>query len=106
MSNAIARLAELQKQLKLGEFYLLFDLVFRANGAGQVACSSRDLVRSTGLARTSVQKLIDQLNAKAFIKTLPGRRPFDPSVHHLLFLKAVLPSRPDVLERAAAGGAL
>jgi hypothetical protein len=59
--DALQCLAEHRGELNPSQFFLLTELVFRGNGELEVPCSSRELARSTGLCRDTIQRTIDTL---------------------------------------------
>ncbi len=85
MSVVLQQIASLASSLSHAELRVLLDIAVRAetSGASQASGSSRDLARSTGLARASVQSAIDSLNHKGLIYSHDGS-PTQPTVHHLL----------------------
>jgi hypothetical protein len=87
MPDALQRIASLANSLSQAELRVLLELAVRAeaSGAMETTASSRDLAQTTGLARTSVQRAIDSLNARRLLQSDAGS-PTQPAVHRLVCL--------------------
>lgn len=69
----LAALRARQKDLDRAEILIATELVFRANGRSDVACSQRELARSTGLAQKSVWLALRGLEGKDLILSSLGK---------------------------------
>lgn len=110
MPAVVQRLAALASSLTAAELRVLLDLAVRAetSAAWTVTASSRDLSRTTGLVRASVQAALDSLHRQQIIESSGGSAT-QLSAHRLLCFseehqRSGLMVRPEVAQTPGQGG--
>ena len=90
MSGVLQRITSLAQGLSKAELHVLLALAARAEAPRilEVRASSRELARSTGLARASVQNAIDSLNQKVLVRSDSGA-PVNGAVHYLICFASI-----------------